>query len=130
MVTVQAEPPASIEASLRRALRSALVARDGSSASACRSALAALGNAGAVDGSSGLSTSEATSPHIAGAVAGLGGSEMARRELTEPEQRALVAAEVTDRLAASEQMAHLGRMDVSRRLAAEASTLQRVLDAG
>jgi uncharacterized protein YqeY len=119
--------PENIESALRVALRAALTARDASSASALRSALAALENAGAVVPTAAQESAATTSPHVAGAVAGLGGSEVPRRQLTPDEQRALVLAEIADRTRAAEQMAHLGRHDDSRRLVAEAEALQRIL---
>ena len=64
---------------LHRALRDAMRARDSIAGSALRSALAALDNAGAVPPDP--APAVASGPHFAGALAGLGAGEVARRSL-------------------------------------------------
>jgi uncharacterized protein YqeY len=111
---------------LQVALRAALRQRDMVAASALRSALAAIGNAEAVgvaeaaaaDAGGGARAAGACSEHVAGAVAGLGAAEVARRELSEAELARIVAAEVADRVAAAdgyEQAGHADRADYLRR---------------
>ena len=105
---------------LRRALTAALKARDAVAVSALRSALAAIENAGAVD------AAQAPSPdsgRIAGAVAGIGAGEVARRPLGDADLRALVVAEVEHRRTAAREYAALGRPDRAERLQAEADVL-------
>ena len=87
-----------------------------------------MGNAAAVPVGVGDGSSATTSPHIAGAIAGLAGTEAPRRELTPVEQRALVWAEISDRRAAAERMAQLGRADDGERLLAEADALEGALN--
>ena len=102
---------------LRRALTTALKSRDAVAVSALRSALAAIENAGAVD------AAQAPLPGsgpIAGAVAGLGASEVERRPV---DVRAVVTAEVEQRHAAAREYAELGRPDRAERLRAEAEVL-------
>ena len=104
-------------ATLRRALTAALKARDAVAVSALRSALAAVENAGAVD------AAQAPAPvsgPIAGAVSGLGASEVERRPV---DVRAVVAAEVDQRRSAAREYADLGRPDRAERLHAEADVL-------
>jgi hypothetical protein len=106
---------------LRAGLRDAMRARDAAAVAALRSALAAVGNAGAVD-------VPATPPppgtaEVAGAVLGLGAAEVPRRELTAAEVAALVRAEVADRVAAAEAYERDGRADRAERLRAEAAAL-------
>jgi uncharacterized protein YqeY len=102
---------------LRRALTTALKARDAVAVSALRSALAAIENAGAVD------PVQAPPPGrgpIAGAVEGLGAAEVERRPV---DVGAVVAAEVEQRRTAAREYAALGRADRAGRLQAEADVL-------
>jgi uncharacterized protein YqeY len=102
---------------LRRALTAALKSRDAVAVSALRSALAAIENAGAVD------TAQAPPPvsgPIAGAVAGLGASEVERQPV---DVRAVVVAEVEQRRGAAREYDDLGRPDHAARLRAEAEVL-------
>jgi uncharacterized protein YqeY len=102
---------------LRRALTTALKARDAVAVSALRSALAAIENAGAVDGSQ---VPPPGSGPIAGAVDGLGAAEVGRRPV---DVGAVVAAEVEQRREAAREYAALGRSDRADRLHAEADVL-------
>jgi uncharacterized protein YqeY len=102
---------------LRRALTAALKTRDAVAVAALRSALAAIENAGAVDPTR---APTASSGPIAGAVEGLGASEVERRPA---DVRALVEAEVEQRRTAAREYADLGRPDRAERLQAEADVL-------
>ena len=102
---------------LRLALTAALKARDRVAVSALRSALGAIENAGAADPAHAPPPSAGP---IAGAVAGLGASEVERRPV---DVRAVVAAEVEQRRAAAREYADLGRPDRAERLRAEADVL-------
>jgi uncharacterized protein len=102
---------------LRRALTSALKARDAVAVSALRSALAAIENASAVDASH---VPPSNSGPIAGAVDGLGAAEVERRPV---DVGAVVAAEVQQRREAAREYAALGRPDRADRLHAEADVL-------
>jgi len=102
---------------LRRALTAALKARDPAAVAALRSALAAIENAGAVDPTH---VPVASSGPIAGAVEGLGASEVERRPV---DVRAVVEAEVEQRRTAAREYADLGRPDHAERLQAEADVL-------
>jgi uncharacterized protein YqeY len=111
-----------IQERLRAALRDSLSARDTVAVSALRSALAAIGNAGAVpalqDGSAG-----AGSEHFAGAVTGLGAAEAERRSLTEAQIAAIVQDEIGERQVAAEGYEHSGHGDQAGRLRREAAVL-------
>lgn len=127
-------PPAeTLVLRLRQSLRDALAARDMVAVSALRSALAAIGNAEAVDpataqGGHARPTAGTTSEHFAAAVAGLGAGEITRRTLGAAEIGQLVRTEVDDRLAAAADYERGGRTDRAARLRAEADVLARVLD--
>jgi hypothetical protein len=94
-----------ITARLRRALTTALKARDRDSMSALRSALSAIGNAEAIDPREPGSgpAAAAGSAHLAGTVASLGAAEVQRRHLTEADVAAIVRAEAAEREAAASQ---------------------------
>jgi uncharacterized protein YqeY len=122
-----------IRGRLQVALRSALRDRDMAAASALRSALAAIGNAEAVgvaqaaapaEGAGGGARAGSGSEHVAGAAAGLGAAEVARRELSEAELARIVAAEVAERVAAADGYEHAGHADRAERLRREADVLR------
>jgi uncharacterized protein YqeY len=99
-------------------------ARDATTTRALRSALAAIDNAGAVDLSQ--------TPHpgqglIAGAVAGLGAGEVARRSLPERQVVEIVRAEEIDRQSAADDYERLGQRERAAELRAEASVIRDVL---
>jgi uncharacterized protein YqeY len=82
-----------IYARLRADLTAALKARDPVTVAALRSALTALDNAGAVE----VPASKAGgTEHIAGAAAGVGSTEMARRELSEDDVRTILRSQVDE----------------------------------
>jgi uncharacterized protein len=111
---------------LHQALRDALRARDKIAASALRSALAALDNAGAVP--PGQARAAASGPHFAGAVAGLGAAEVPRRGLAAGEAEQIVRAEIAEREAAAAGYEGAGHDEQARRLRQEAGVLTSVLD--
>jgi uncharacterized protein YqeY len=115
----------SIQALLRNALTEALSSRDSVAVAALRSALSAIANAEAVPSANGSRV--VGSEHVAGAVAGLGAGDAARRDLTEPDVAAIVAAEISDRRSAAGEYELLGRSDRSVRLRREADVLADLL---
>lgn len=125
-------PADSVRSRLRAALRSAMKERDTVAAAGLRSALAAIANAEAVPlpASSGPRTRPApqSSPHFAGAAAGLGGAEVSRREVTEDEAAAIAAAEAADRRAAARDYQAAGHADRAGRLLREAQVIQSALE--
>jgi uncharacterized protein len=118
--------PRDVEARLRAALRDAMNTRDLAAAFALRSALSAIGNAGAVPAGA-AQAPDATSPHVAGAMAGLGAAEVPRRRLTPADLSEIVRAEAAERVAAAGQYEHAGQPDRAERLRREASILLAVL---
>jgi hypothetical protein len=107
--------------------------RDTVAASGLRSALAAIANAEAVSlpaASTGQPARPAaqSSPHFAGAVAGLGAAEVSRREVTEDEATAIAAAEAADRRAAARDYQAGGNADRAGRLRREAQAIESALD--
>jgi uncharacterized protein len=125
MATSDGDPAGSgIQARLRRDLVAALRARDQVAIAALRTALSTLGNAEAVPvPAAPASTPPAGGPHIAGAAAGLGAAEAARRHVDEAEAGRIVRAEISERLAAAEQYERGGRADRAARLRHEAAVL-------
>jgi len=112
---------------LRRDLTAALKARDRVAVAALRSAIAALENAEAVPTDQAIDTAAGTD-RVAGAPVGLGVTEADRRDLTESDERSILAAEVRERTTAAEEYEQLGRTDQATRLRAEADVLRRYLD--
>jgi len=116
------EPGTDVRVRLRLALREALRARDTVAVSALRSALAAIGNAEAVDpGPAAAAT--AGNPYVAGAVAGPGAGEARRRSLSAADIDQIVRAEIGEREAAAREYEHRGRPDQAGRLRSEARVL-------
>jgi hypothetical protein len=109
-------------------LAEALASRDATAVRAVRSALAAIGNAEAVDRTD-SPTTRPTSEHFAGAASGIGSAEVPRRFLSETEIRDVVRAEITERHAAAQQYDALGHGDEATRLRREAHLLAAVLAA-
>jgi uncharacterized protein len=122
-----------VRSRLQAALRAATKERDTVAASGLRSTLSAIANAEAVSlpaASSGQSArpTAQSSPHFAGAVAGLGATEMSRREVTEDEAAAIAAAEAADRRAAARDYQAAGHADRADRLRREAQAIEAALD--
>jgi uncharacterized protein YqeY len=105
---------------LRDALLAARKGRDTTRASALRSALSAIDNAETPDD---VDIGAAESEIIAGGVVGLGGAEVARRELSDAQIRGLLRAEVDERLVAAEQVSSGGHTERAETLRAEAAVL-------
>ena len=126
-------PAGSVRSRLQAALRAAMKERDTVAASGLRSVLSAIANAEAVSfpaASSGQSAGPAaqSSPHFAGAAAGLGGAEVSRREVTEDEAAAIAAAEAADCRAAARDYQAAGHADHADRLRREAQAIEAALD--
>lgn len=111
---------------LRRDLAAAMKARDATSVSALRSALAAIENAEAVDGSA--SPPPATpDPQVAGSVAGLGKADVERRALADGEEEQLLRAEAEERVGVALDLERAGHHRRAARLQAEADVLRKYL---
>jgi hypothetical protein len=119
-------PGADLQARLRLALAEALRARDSIAVSALRSALGAIGNAEAVEPGAAAPTGSG-SPHVAGAVAGLGAAEAERRRLSPAEIEQIVRAEADERQRAARDYERAGHADRAGRLRREAQLLLVVL---
>lgn len=128
-MTSQQHDERAVRDRLSQALRDALRGRDQVATSALRSALAAIANAEAVAASAQPAPAQG-SEHFAGAAAGLGATEAARKELTESDVREIVLAEIADRDTAVRQYARGGHADRADRLRAEITVLRGVLAAG
>ena len=107
--------------------------RDAVAASGLRSALSAIANAEAVSlpaVSSGPPARPAaqSSPHFAGAVAGLGAAEVSRGEVTDDEAAAIAAAEAADRRAAARDYQAAGHAEPRQQAAARGSAIEAALD--
>ncbi len=113
-------------ADLRSALLGARRRRDEVATTALRTTVAAIANAEAVPI---IDVPTATSSrHVAGAVSGLGATEMPRRELSEADVRAIVLAELNERETAAARYRGLGRPEHADRLLAEAEALRPFAD--
>jgi uncharacterized protein YqeY len=127
------EPATTWRETLRAQLLSARKDRDQTRVSALRSALSAIDNAETPH----ADTSDAETPGqvtpdgaIAGAVTGLGSTEVARRQLTDAHIRALLRAEIDERLRDAEQLADNGAEDRAAAVRSEADVLAAVLADG
>ena len=105
---------------LRAALLDARRARDAVAVRALRTALGAIDAAGAVPA---VPLAAGGSGSIAGAAAGLGAAEVARREVSEHDVVGIVRAEVAERHDAAVALARAGRLDAAEELRAEAAVL-------
>jgi uncharacterized protein len=115
---------------MREDLRAAMKARDHVAVAALRSALAAIANAEAQDADLAPSAASTTSEHVAGAVSGLGATEVDRRVLTHADVQAVLTQEVEERRTAAEQLQRAGRPEDSERLLREADALSPYLVPG
>jgi uncharacterized protein YqeY len=120
---------AEVRVRLSAALKEAMRGRDQVAVAALRSALAAIGNAEAVaaDQHAPEAAPGDGSPHFAGAVAGLGATETARRSLSPADLNAIMQAEIGERERAADQYAASGFTDRAERLRREATVLTSVL---
>jgi hypothetical protein len=99
--------PQALRAVLRRDLVSAMKAREPDAVAALRTAIAAIDNAEAVPAPE--ARQAATSSHIAGARAGLGAAEAARRNLSDSEQRAILRDQIAGYTAEADRYEALGQ---------------------
>jgi uncharacterized protein YqeY len=117
--------PAEIwRALLRRSLMTARKQRDTVRVSALRSALGAIDNAETPDA---VAIAGLESGGIAGAVAGVGATEVARRELSDEQIRGLVRSEIDERLGAADDFIAGGASERAAALRAEATVLADLL---
>jgi uncharacterized protein YqeY len=108
----------------RAALRAAMKARDDVAVSALRSTLGAIDNAEAVV----VPVDDTpTTGVIAGAVSGLGASDVPRRELSEERMFAIIRSEVAERRATAATFEAAGQGAHAQRLVAEADLLDGFL---
>jgi uncharacterized protein YqeY len=119
---------AGLRAGLAAALKDAIRARDTVAVSALRTTLSAIANAEAVRTGT-QAAAAAGSPHFAGAVAGLGAGEVARRRLSAADLRGIVRAEIAEREHAAAGYTASGLSSQAERLHAEASVLTSVIAA-
>ncbi|MDR1212834.1 MAG: hypothetical protein LBK54_01840 [Propionibacteriaceae bacterium] len=96
-----------VTVALRSELKRAIRSRDAAAIAALRSLLSTLDNAGAQPVSA--APPAAGSQHFAGAVAGLGAAEVARRRLGAAEVAQLIDQEVAGRLEQAEHLERAGR---------------------
>ena len=94
--------------------------RDRVAIGALRSALGALSNSEAVDAQH---ESTSSGGPIAGAVSGLGAGEAPRRELSDGDEMAVLAAEIAERRGAADEYERLGQSADAARLRAEVVVL-------
>jgi len=111
-------------ARLHEALLAARKDRDSARVSVLRSALSAIDNAGAVPSATSRAAAGGT---IAGSAVGLGAAEVARRELSDAEIRALIQAEIDERLTAARDFTVNGHTERAATLRAEAAVLSGLL---
>ncbi|MGV0739044.1 glutamyl-tRNA amidotransferase [Mycobacterium syngnathidarum] len=110
---------------LRESLLSARKSRDAAGVAALRSALSAIDNA---ETPRAHQTDTRIGGPIAGAVSGVGSTEVARRTLGDAEIRALIQAEIDERLTAADQYLEHGHRERAADLRSQATVLRQVLD--
>lgn len=113
-----------LQARLRADLLTARKARDATATAVLRSTLAAVANAEALPVAEAALTADGP---IAGAAVGVGATEAARRELTDDDVRAIVAAEQSERLTAATDLEAHGAGEKAEQLRAEAELLAAYL---
>lgn len=123
---VPTHTPAAVRAALRAGLTTAMKARDRDAVTALRTAIAAIDNAEAVgtDDQHDVRASRL----IAGAATGVASTEVARRDLTPREVRALLRAEIADRITQAASYDAHGQAPAADRLRREASALTRYIE--
>jgi hypothetical protein len=117
--------PQALRDALRRDLASAMKAREPDAVSALRTAIAAIDNAEAVPAPD--ESTATTSGHIAGARAGLGAAEAARRNLGDGQQQAILRDQIAGYAADADRYEALGQQDAAGRLRAQARLLTAYL---
>lgn len=105
---------------LRASLLAARKNRDSTRSTALRSVLSAIDNAETPD-------TVVVQGRASGAVAGLGATEVARRELSEEQIRALVQSEIDERHSAADQFTAGGHSERAAALHAEVAVLAGLL---
>jgi len=110
---------------LRRDLAMAMKAREPDAVAALRAAIAAIDNAEAIPAPE--ARQAATSSHIAGARAGLGAAEAARRDLSDSDQRAVLREQITGYTTEADRYEALGQPAAAARLRAQAHLLSAYL---
>jgi len=113
--------PQALRDALRRDLTSAMKAREPDAVSALRTVIAAIDNAEAVPAPD--ENPATTSGHIAGARAGLGAAEAARRDLTGSQQQAILRDQITGYTTEADRYEALGQPGAARRLRDQARLL-------
>lgn len=111
-----------LRVAMRRDLVVALKARDTDTVAALRTAIAAIDNAEAVD-TSALPACAPDGP-VAGATAGLGSSEVARRVLTVAEMQSVVSAIIAEYLDEAERYESTGHGEAAEVLRRQARVLR------
>ena len=109
---------------LRESLLSARKARDTNRTAAIRSALSAIDNAETPQADQ---TDTRIGGAIAGAVSGVGSTEVARRVLSDDEVRDLLRAEIDERLSAASGYIANGHHERASELRSQAAVLAQVL---
>ena len=117
--------PQALRDALRRDLASAMKAREPDAVSALRTAIAAIDNAEAVPVPDQQQAS--TSSHIAGARAGLGAAETARRPIGSSQQMAILRDQVAGYTTEADRYDALGQQAAAQRLRAQARLLTTYL---
>ena len=117
--------PRALRDALRRDLASAMKAREPDAVSALRTAIAAIDNAEAVPAPD--ESTATTSGHIAGARAGLGAAEAARRNLSAGQQQAILRDQIAGYATDADRYEALGQQDAANRLRAQARLLMAYL---
>jgi hypothetical protein len=112
-----------LRATLRRDLTAAMKARDSDQVAALRTAIAAIDNAEAA--AAPQAAPAATSAHFAGAHAGLGAAEAARRQLTGDELRVILQGQLAEYTTEADRYAAHGQDAAAQRLRNQASLLSR-----
>ena len=102
--------------------------RDRDAVRVLRTVLSAIANAEAQPDLDDTPMSQRSQGVIAGAAEGLGSGEVARRELSERDVRAVVEGERDERRAAADDLAARGEAVAADRLRAEATLLEGYLD--
>jgi uncharacterized protein YqeY len=124
--SVEGDPGGITRERLAVALQQAMLGKDVVAASALRSALAALGNAEAVPPDQLPAAGIGRTP-IAGALAGLGAGEAARRNLSAADIAEIVRTEITERQVAATAYQRSGHAERAERLLREAQVLEAAL---
>ncbi|MEU8790872.1 hypothetical protein [Streptomyces sp. NPDC048643] len=110
---------------LRADLVAAMKARRTEAVTALRTAIAVIDNAEAVEAPA--QAAHAVSEHVAGARTGVGSTEAERRVLSVDDVRALLRAQVDDRIGEADRYDTYGQRDAALRLRREADVLGQYL---